>query len=155
MLGRKPKSVYKAVFLRKEKNGYLAIDSKELTMEDIGKETFSYKGHTYQVKLENDVYTEKDGKVILFYEYSKGDMLTFKIAKSLMGAEELDDFVEKNIFGQLARALRESLGAGKGWLLPIIIGAVLGIAIGYFIGLNYAPKETIIQYLNQTQPIIH
>lgn len=150
MFGRKARSHFKAVFLQKDKNGFIEIDSTFI--QDVSSETFSYKGHSYEVNLENDVFTDRKGVIYLFYEATKGNMLTFKQAKALMSTEELDDFIAKNIFGQLARVLRESLqGVSKGWLVPIIVGAILGIAIGYFIGMNYSPVKTVVEYYNQTQ----
>lgn len=147
---RKPKTKYRAVFLAKDGNGFKEVDS--LRLSDIGKKTFSYKKHSYQVKLENDLYTDKQGNVLLFYEFGKGSMLTFKEAKALMNSDELDEYIEQNIFGQLARVLRESLkGDSKSWIIPIAIGGILGGAIGYFVGMNYGAK-TVVQTLNQTIP---
>lgn len=147
-LRKKKKSKYKAVFLQKEQDSYVEIGN--CIIEDIGKETFSHNGHSYEIKLENKLFRDKNGYTVLFYVWN-GDMLSFGEAEALMGAEELDDYVEKNIFGQLARALRESLtGTKGGWLVPIIIGSILGIAIGYFVGMNYSPPHIQYVYLNQT-----
>jgi hypothetical protein len=147
-LRRKKKSKYKAVFLQKDKDSYLEIGS--CFIEDIGKKTFSFKNHSYEINLKNKLFRDKQGYTILFYTYN-GDMLSFNEATALMDAEELDAFIEQNIFGQLARALRESLtGTKGGWLVPIIIGGVLGGAIGWLVSAQYSPKQ--IQYvpLNQT-----
>lgn len=147
-LRRKKKSKYKAVFLSKEQDSYVEIGSTQI--EDIGKKTFSFKNHTYEIALENKLFRDKQGNTILFYIWN-GDMLSFKEAVALMDSEELDAYVEQNIFGQLARALRESLtGTKGGWLIPIIIGGVLGGAIGWLVSAQYSPKQ--IQYvpLNQT-----
>jgi hypothetical protein len=143
----KAKSKYKAIFLQKAASGYIELDS---CIPNISEKTFSYKGHSYEIKLENELYTTRSGQTILFYE-SEGSMLTFKQAKALMTAKELDEFVEQNIFGQLARSLRESLsGINKSWLIPIILGCAIGIGIGYMVGQNYN-QHTVIQFVNQTQ----
>jgi uncharacterized membrane protein YeaQ/YmgE (transglycosylase-associated protein family) len=143
----KSNTKYKAVFLQKEQMGYVEIGNCRI--EDIGKETFTYNSHSYEINLKNKLFRDSKGFTVLFYVFN-GDMLTFGEAKALMNSDELDAYIEQNIFGQLARALRESLVGNKGgWLMPIIIGAILGVAIGYFVGMNYGAKTTI-QYLNQT-----
>lgn len=145
---RKPKSNYKAVLVVKVANGYKETKTVDF---DISKDTITIDSHSYAVDLEKDVWTNKDGKTFLFYEVGKGTQLTFKTFKSVLPPEILDDITAKNILGQIVGRLKAGLGLGDkyGWVTIVVLLLMGGVA-GYFVGQNYAPAKTVIQYLNQT-----
>lgn len=144
---RRRSSGFQAIILRKIANGYRFVTKIDLDPE---KEKFEYKDYTFIINFEDNAFTNKDGKTIIFYELN-GNQLSFLKITHALSSSELDDYLTKKIIGQLVAKLKETLGGGsKGFIIYCVIGIVIGVCIGIIVGQQAFPRE-VTRYLIQNQ----
>jgi hypothetical protein len=139
------KRQYKAFILKQVSEGYERIGTVKV---DITKDKFTFKDKTFVVEIQQNAFVDND-KVYLFYDYDKGNKLSFVAQKQIIDSKMLDDLITKGIIGQLVTRLKSALGGEKGtFWITVIFGVIMGVGIGIVVGQQAFPKE-VIRYIIQ------
>ena len=128
---RRFKIGFKAVFLRKEATGWVIVGSKEFKAKD---KTVKYgKKKAFKINLKKVTYRER-GYQNVYFDYDKGDHLTFKTSDGL-------DPIDAGMFlaqGVMERIVDRMKTAGIYNFVLIVITVVLAVMC-FFIGLLLSP----------------
>lgn len=133
--------VYRILLFRNINGSYVQVEKLKHKVIDT-KFTHNHK----DFKFDAEIIAYSDEKYNYYaFDFDLGTQLTFnkkRFPKDIT-IDEIDTYVNRGIIAQIISGL-EKRKEGKGQWLIVILGAVMGGAIGFIIGQQLTPKTPIV-----------